>query len=106
MYVCMYVCTYACIILACVLYACTPLIPGTGTVPLIRCPRGNAAEMVGASLDKKIRDNLRDSRNNVFSGENMAFSQLRLAAEMLVFHVCQEKGNCFLFVSRDANYIS
>jgi hypothetical protein len=55
-----------------------------GTVPLIRCPKGNAAEMIGASLDKKIRDNLRDSRNNVFSGENMAFSQLSLHRPLLV----------------------
>ena len=48
-----------------------------GAVPVIRCPRGNAAEMVAQALDKKLRDNLRDSRNNVFSGENMTFSQLR-----------------------------
>ena len=51
-----------------------------GTVPVIRCPRGNAAEMVAQALDKKLRDNLRDSRNNVFSGENMTFSQLRQVA--------------------------
>lgn len=47
---------------------------------MIRCPRGNAAEMVAQALDKKLRDNLRDSRNNVFSGENMTFSQLRQVA--------------------------
>jgi len=39
----------------------------TGTVPIIRCPRGNAAEMVAASLDRKIRENLRDSRNSLFT---------------------------------------
>ena len=46
-----------------------------GTIPIIRCPRGNAAETVAEALDKKIRDNLRDPRNSMFSGDNMA--QLR-----------------------------
>uniref|UniRef100_A0A8C7GDX2 Sec1 family domain containing 1 n=1 Tax=Oncorhynchus kisutch TaxID=8019 RepID=A0A8C7GDX2_ONCKI len=37
-----------------------------GTVPIIRCPRGNAAEMVAVKLDKKLRENLRDARNSLF----------------------------------------
>lgn len=37
-----------------------------GTVPIIRCPRRNAAEMVAEKLDKRIRENLRDSRNSLF----------------------------------------
>ncbi|XP_073978466.1 sec1 family domain containing Slh isoform X1 [Rhodnius prolixus] len=37
-----------------------------GTVPIIRCPRGNAAEMVAEKLDKKLRENLRDTRNSLF----------------------------------------
>lgn len=40
-----------------------------GTVPVIRCPKGNAAEMVATKLDKKLRDNLRDSRNSLFTAE-------------------------------------
>lgn len=40
-----------------------------GTVPVIRCPKGNAAEMVAAALDKKIRENTRDSRNSLFSSD-------------------------------------
>lgn len=39
-----------------------------GSVPIIRCPRGNAAEMVATRLDAKFRDSLRDSRHNLFSG--------------------------------------
>uniref|UniRef100_A0A8C4WV75 Sec1 family domain containing 1 n=1 Tax=Eptatretus burgeri TaxID=7764 RepID=A0A8C4WV75_EPTBU len=31
-----------------------------GAVPIIRCPRGNAAEMVAEKLDKRLRENLRD----------------------------------------------
>jgi len=37
-----------------------------GTVPIIRCPRGAAAQMLAERLDKKLRENLRDSRNNLF----------------------------------------
>lgn len=37
-----------------------------GNVPIIRSPRGNAAEMVSKKLDKKLRDNLFDARNNLF----------------------------------------
>lgn len=37
-----------------------------GNVPIIRCPKGNAAEMVSKKLDKKLRDNLFDARNNLF----------------------------------------
>lgn len=39
-----------------------------GTVPIIRCPRGNAAEMIGKKLDKKLRDNVWDTRNSLFQG--------------------------------------
>jgi len=38
-----------------------------GTIPIIRCPSGNAAEMVAQNLDKRLRDNLRDTRNSFFS---------------------------------------
>ncbi|KAL1139436.1 hypothetical protein AAG570_006420 [Ranatra chinensis] len=37
-----------------------------GTVPIVRSPRGNAAEMVAEKLDKKLRENLRDARSNLF----------------------------------------
>ncbi|XP_067939392.1 sec1 family domain-containing protein 1-like [Watersipora subatra] len=38
-----------------------------GSVPIIRCPRGNAAEMVAERLDKKLRENVRDPRNSLFN---------------------------------------
>ncbi|CAJ0637383.1 1661_t:CDS:2 [Entrophospora sp. SA101] len=38
-----------------------------GVVPIIRCPRGNAAEMVAYKLDSRLRDHLLNSRNNLFS---------------------------------------
>ncbi|CAH1103945.1 unnamed protein product [Psylliodes chrysocephalus] len=37
-----------------------------GNVPIIRSPKGNAAEMVAKKLNKKLRENLFDTRNNLF----------------------------------------
>jgi len=37
-----------------------------GNVPIIRCPRNSAAEMVARKLEKKLRENLYDARNNLF----------------------------------------
>ena len=42
-----------------------------GVVPIIRAPKGNAAEMVAEKLDQKIRQNLRDSRSSFFSGSDI-----------------------------------
>lgn len=40
-----------------------------GTIPIIRCPKNSAAEMISEKLDKKLRDNLRDTRNNLFTSD-------------------------------------
>jgi len=40
-----------------------------GMIPFIRAQRGGIAEFVADKLDKKIRDNLRDSRNSLFQQE-------------------------------------
>ncbi|CAB4066382.1 SCFD1 [Lepeophtheirus salmonis] len=40
------------------------------TVPIIRCPKGNAAEAVARKLDAKIRQNLSDARNSLFTHES------------------------------------
>ena len=51
-----------------------------GQVPIIRSQRGNAAAMVAERLDKKLRENLRDTRNSFFTGmfsESFATGQLR-----------------------------
>ncbi|KAI9813287.1 MAG: Vesicle trafficking between the ER and Golgi [Pycnora praestabilis] len=38
-----------------------------GTIPIIRCPRGGAAEMISAKLDRKLRDHILNSKDNLFS---------------------------------------
>ncbi|XP_041988060.1 protein sly1 homolog [Aricia agestis] len=48
-----------------------------GNVPVIRCSKGNAAEMVAKKLDKKLRENLWDARNNLFHGQTGSFSFTR-----------------------------
>jgi sec1 family domain-containing protein 1 len=40
-----------------------------GNVPIIRCPKNSAAEMVARKLEKKLRENLYDARNNLFHME-------------------------------------
>ncbi|XP_066464671.1 sec1 family domain-containing protein 1 [Eleutherodactylus coqui] len=55
-----------------------------GAVPIIRCPRGNAAGMVAEKLDKKLRENLRDARNSLFTGDNLGTGQFSFQRPLLV----------------------
>ncbi|RDD44878.1 Sec1 family domain-containing protein 1 [Trichoplax sp. H2] len=55
-----------------------------GTVPIIRCPRGNAAEMVAEALDKKLRENLRNSRTCLFSGDSVVGGQFNFQRPLLI----------------------
>lgn len=36
-------------------------------MPIIRCPKGAAAEMISAKLDRKLRDHILNSKDNLFS---------------------------------------
>jgi len=54
-----------------------PYCVSAGMVPIIRCPRGNAAEMVAEKLDKKLRENLRDARSSLFLGDTASAGQVR-----------------------------
>src|SRR5690606_12114561 len=38
-----------------------------GTIPVIRCPAGNAAEIVAQKLDRKLRDHMLNSKDNLFT---------------------------------------
>uniref|UniRef100_A0A668S5G8 Sec1 family domain-containing protein 1 n=1 Tax=Oreochromis aureus TaxID=47969 RepID=A0A668S5G8_OREAU len=60
------------------------LISYHGAVPIIRCPRGNAAEMVAVKLDKKLRENLRDARNSLFTGDSMTAGQFSFQRPLFV----------------------
>jgi sec1 family domain-containing protein 1 len=45
-----------------------------GNVPIIKCPKGNVAEAVAKRLDSKLRDNIINSRANLF-GEKLHLSR-------------------------------
>lgn len=56
-----------------------------GCVPIIRCPRNNAAEVIAEKLDKKIRENLRDSRNSLFLNDAISHNgQLSFQRPVLI----------------------
>lgn len=56
-----------------------------GCVPIIRCPRGNAAEVIAEKLDKKIRENLRDARNSLFLNDTVSHGgQLSFQRPLLI----------------------
>ncbi|CAB3401310.1 unnamed protein product [Caenorhabditis bovis] len=55
-----------------------------GIVPIIRCPKGNAAEMIAKRLDQKLRENLRDSRNNIFSMDGVRVGFMQATRPVLV----------------------
>ena len=38
-----------------------------GTIPIIRSPKGGPAEMIAAKLDRKLRDHILNSKDNLFS---------------------------------------
>jgi hypothetical protein len=43
----------------------------TGSIPIIRCPKGGAAEMVAIRLDRKLRDHVLNSKDqNLFSANS------------------------------------
>jgi hypothetical protein len=43
-----------------------------GTIPIIRCPKGGAAEMIAVKLDRKLRDHILNAKDNLFSGKSTA----------------------------------
>ncbi|KAJ1371836.1 hypothetical protein KIN20_033867 [Parelaphostrongylus tenuis] len=55
-----------------------------GIVPIIRCAKDNAAELVAKRLDQKLRDNLRDARNNLFTVESVRAGQLNASRPLLL----------------------
>ncbi|XP_061854927.1 sec1 family domain-containing protein 1 isoform X3 [Colius striatus] len=55
-----------------------------GGIPIIRCSRGTAAEMVAVKLDKKLRENLRDARNSLFTGDTLGAGQFSFQRPLLV----------------------
>jgi sec1 family domain-containing protein 1 len=43
-----------------------------GSIPIIRCPQGGAAQDIAAKLDRKLRDHVLNSKDNLFSSASQA----------------------------------
>jgi hypothetical protein len=41
-------------------------------MPIIRCPKGGAAELIATKLDRKLRDHILNSKDNLFSNKKSA----------------------------------
>ncbi|KAF2243817.1 Sec1-like protein [Trematosphaeria pertusa] len=55
-----------------------------GSIPIIRAPRGGAAEVVAAKLDRKLRDHVLNSKTNLFSGGDQKSSAAIASRPVLV----------------------
>ncbi|CAJ0958287.1 unnamed protein product, partial [Mesorhabditis belari] len=55
-----------------------------GLVPVIRASKDNAAEQIAIRLDQKLRDNLRDARNNLFAFKSVRAGQLSSSRPVLI----------------------
>lgn len=56
----------------------------TGTIPIIRCPKGGAAELIATKLDRKLRDHILNSKDNLFSGNQKALPGVPSARPVLI----------------------
>ncbi|KAI9739738.1 MAG: Vesicle trafficking between the ER and Golgi [Cirrosporium novae-zelandiae] len=41
-----------------------------GAIPIIRCPKGGAGQLISEKLDRKLRDHILNSKDNLFSSAN------------------------------------
>lgn len=56
-----------------------------GSIPIIRCPKGAAAEMVAARLDRKLRDHVLNSKDqSLFSSNNQRYSSTPSSRPVLI----------------------
>ncbi|OAA51154.1 SNARE docking complex subunit [Beauveria brongniartii RCEF 3172] len=55
-----------------------------GVIPVIRCPKGAAAEMVAQRLDRKLRDHILNSKDNLFSNSRSAAASTPQSRPVLI----------------------
>lgn len=53
-------------------------------IPIIRCPKDAAAEMVAVRLDRKLRDHILNSKDNLFSGSRTAAGSTAASRPVLI----------------------
>ncbi|KAJ5884823.1 hypothetical protein N7495_009333 [Penicillium taxi] len=55
-----------------------------GSIPIIRCPKGGAAELIATKLDRKLRDHILNSKDNLFSGGQRALPGVPSSRPVLI----------------------
>ncbi|KAL4875646.1 Sec1-like protein [Aspergillus karnatakaensis] len=55
-----------------------------GAIPIIRCPKGGAAELIATKLDRKLRDHILNSKDNLFSANKKSIPGVPSARPVLV----------------------
>ncbi|OJJ80081.1 syntaxin-binding protein [Aspergillus glaucus CBS 516.65] len=55
-----------------------------GAIPIIRCPKGGAAELIATKLDRKLRDHILNSKDNLFSGQKKGAAGVPSSRPVLV----------------------
>ncbi|KAJ6014746.1 Sec1-like protein [Penicillium herquei] len=55
-----------------------------GSIPVIRCPKGGAAELIATKLDRKLRDHILNSKDNLFSGKQRALPGVPSSRPVLI----------------------
>ena len=62
-----------------------------GSIPIIRCPKGGAAEMIATKLDRKLRDHILNSKSNLFSGDQKSTTGSR---PILIISESSRRSRC------------
>ncbi|KAJ9200390.1 hypothetical protein DTO021D3_8152 [Paecilomyces variotii] len=55
-----------------------------GSIPIIRCPKGGPAELIATKLDRKLRDHILNSKDNLFSGSKKSAAGVPSSRPVLI----------------------
>ncbi|KAK2625024.1 hypothetical protein QTJ16_005393 [Diplocarpon rosae] len=77
-----------------------------GVMPIIRCPKGAAAEMISAKLDRKLRDHILNSKDNLFSSQGNRASTASGASSRPVLIILDRNVDLIPMLSHSWTYQS
>ncbi|KAI1466206.1 Sec1-like protein [Daldinia caldariorum] len=77
-----------------------------GVIPVIRCPKGAAAEMIAGKLDRKLRDHILNSKDNLFSSNTRPASSAGTAASRPVLIILDRNVDLNPMLSHSWTYQS
>ncbi|KAI2606208.1 Sec1-like protein [Hypoxylon fragiforme] len=77
-----------------------------GVIPIIRCPKGAAAEMIAGKLDRKLRDHILNSKDNLFSSNTRSASSANTPASRPVLVILDRNVDLNPMLSHSWTYQS